>query len=252
MPVAGIKPQERRRDSRLDLTIMKILVAEDNAVTAMLMTGVLTRHGFTVILARNGSDALRLLGSDPGIQGVITDVMMPESGGLDLLRALQAHETWKKLPTIVTTVRDDRETVAQAVSLGCKDYILKPVRPAHLIERVMKVFGQQKVILMGSREVISRYALSPETYRQIAGNFTGQVDQAITTLQNWPPNGPIAAREDFTPIMESATLLGAERLTSVMEEVSAGGGSSLLTPDQCARILVELQQVREALGTQAG
>ena len=61
---------------------MKILVAEDNAVTATLMTGILTRHGYTVVLARNGTEALRLLGSDPGIQGVITDIMMPESGGL--------------------------------------------------------------------------------------------------------------------------------------------------------------------------
>jgi len=37
---------------------MKILVADDNAVTATLMTGILTRHGYTVVLARNGSEAL--------------------------------------------------------------------------------------------------------------------------------------------------------------------------------------------------
>ena len=48
---------------------MKILVAEDNAVTATLMTGVLTRHGYAVVLARNGSEALSLLRSDPDIQG---------------------------------------------------------------------------------------------------------------------------------------------------------------------------------------
>ena len=173
---------------------MKILVAEDNAVTATLMTGILTRHGYTVVLAGNGSEALRLLASDPDIQGVITDIMMPESSGLDLLRAMQGHEVWRNLPTIVTTVRDDRETVAQAVALGCKDYVLKPVRPARLLERVTKVFGREKAILMDSRHVISRYSLSLEAYKRIAGNFTTQVDHTIAALQNWPTDEANAPR----------------------------------------------------------
>jgi CheY-like chemotaxis protein len=174
---------------------MKILVAEDNAVTATLMTGILTRHGYTVVLARNGSEALRLLGSDPDIQGVITDIMMPESSGLDLLRALREHEAWRNLPTIVTTVRDDRETVAQAVSLGCKEYILKPVNPTQLIERVAKVFRQKSVILMSSSEVLDRYSLSSETYREIAEKFAAQVVQAIAVLQSWTtPPPPSAGR----------------------------------------------------------
>ncbi len=70
---------------------MKILVAEDNAVTATLMMGVLSRAGHSVVLAPNGSEALELLRSNPDIQGVITDIMMPESSGLDLLQALQEH-----------------------------------------------------------------------------------------------------------------------------------------------------------------
>jgi len=226
---------------------MKILVAEDNAVTAALMTGILTRHGYTVVLARNGSEALSLLASDLSIRGVITDIMMPGSSGLDLLQALRTHETWRNLPTIVTTARDDPQTVAQAVALGCQEYILKPVRPAHLIERVTRVFGQEKVVLMSSSEVIRRYLLSPEAYREIAKNFATQVDQAITVLQDWSINPATVRWEDFAQIMESATLLGAERLVAAMEEVSPSVESQLLTPVQCDRILGELKLVRKAL-----
>ena len=222
---------------------MRILVAEDNAVTAILMTGILTRHGYTVVLARNGSEALSLLGSDPDIQGVITDIMMPQSSGLDLLRALREHEAWKKLPTIVATVRDDPETVAQAVALGCKEYILKPVRPARLIERVTKVFRQEKVILMGSSEVISQYSLSLETYRKIANNFATQVDEAITLLQNCSSNPSTVHKLDAAPIIESATLLGAERLMAAMEEASPGVGPLLASPLQRTNLLEELQLV---------
>jgi CheY-like chemotaxis protein len=229
---------------------MKILVAEDNPVTATLMTGILTRQGYTVVLAGNGSEALSLLGSDPDIQGVITDIMMPESSGLDLLRALQEHETWRNLPTIVTTVRDDGETVAQAAALGCKEYILKPVRPARLIERVTRVFRKEKAVLMSSSEVISRFSLSSETYRRIATNFAVRVDQVIEALQNWSANSSTVHRVDFSSIVESTILLGAERLTAALEEASPTVTSQTLTPLQSTSLLEELQLVRKALRIQ--
>jgi CheY-like chemotaxis protein len=231
---------------------MKILVAEDNAVTATLMTGVLTRHGYTVVLARNGTEALSLLRSHPDIQGVITDIMMPESSGLDLLRALRGHAAWKNLPTIVTTVRDDRETVAEAVSLGCKEYLLKPVRPARLIERATKVFRQEKVILMSSAEVIRHFSLSPESYRKIAGSFATQVDHALVALQTWPADYTKLATEDFIAITEGATLLGAERLAAALEESSPATRSSPLNSFQAAKLEEELLCVRKALSDQTG
>jgi CheY-like chemotaxis protein len=231
---------------------MKILVAEDNAVTATLMTGVLTRHGYAVVLARNGTEALSLLRSHPDIKGVITDIMMPESSGLDLLRALRGHAAWKNLPTIVTTVRDDRETVAEAVALGCKEYLLKPVRPARLIERVTKVFRPDKVILMSSAEVISHYALSAETYRKIAESFAVQVNHALAALHTWPADYAKLAAEDLNAITEGATLLGAERLAAALEESSPATGSSPLNPTQAAKLEEELQRVRKALGEQTG
>ena len=230
---------------------MKILVAEDNAVTATLMTGVLTRHGYAVVLARNGSEALSLLRSDPDIQGVITDIMMPESSGLDLLRALREDETWRNLPTIVTTVRDDPETVTQAVSLGCKEYILKPVRPARLIERVTKVFRQERVILMSSEEVIGQYSLSLETYRKIAKNFATQVDDTIAALQPGSTSHSDVPAVEYIPLMESATLLGAERLMAALEEASPSAGFPSLNPIPCAHLLEELQLVRKALSSQS-
>jgi CheY-like chemotaxis protein len=231
---------------------MKILVAEDNSVTATLMVGILTRQGYTVVLARNGLEALSLLSSDPDIQGVITDIMMPESSGLDLLRALQAHPTWRNLPTIVSSVRDDGETVAQAVALGCKEYILKPVRPARLIERVTKVFRPEKAVLMSSSEVISRYSLSLETYGRIAKNFALQINQAITLLQSWSINPTHVLPMDFIQMMEGATLLGADRLITALEESAPAPGSSPLNLFQVAKLEEELQLVRKALRTQIG
>ncbi|MGD0222283.1 MAG: response regulator [Terriglobia bacterium] len=231
---------------------MTILVAEDNAVTATLMAGILTRHGYTVILARNGFEALSLLGTHPDIQGVITDLMMPESSGLDLLCAMRENPAWRHLPVIMTTVRDDPQTVAHAVALGSDGYILKPVRPALLIERVMKVFGQERAIMMSTSAVTNRYSLSLETYKKLAKNFATQVDQAIAALQIWSINNANVLQVDFLQIMESATLLGAERLIAALEETFPSVGSPPLTPHQCARLLEELQLVQKALRGQVG
>jgi len=231
---------------------MKILVAEDNVVTATLMAGILTRHGYTVALAKNGSEALKVLKSDPEIQGVITDIMMPESGGLELLRALQENEKWKYLPTLVTTVRDDGETVTQAASLGCKDYILKPVRPHRLVERVKRVFGEQKPVLINPQEVITQYSLSPESYRRIVKNFAAQIDCALDELQKWDVSPRGAPRVDFVPIMEGATLLGAERLLEALEDSMSAPQGTLASPFHVAKLEEELRLVRRELPALSG
>jgi CheY-like chemotaxis protein len=231
---------------------MKILVAEDNAVSGTLITGALTRHGYTIVLARNGSEALGFLNSDPDIQGVITDIMMPESSGLDLLRPLRAHETWRSLPAIVITVRDDHETVAEAFALGCKDYLLKPIRPDLLLERVANVFRPKKVILMNPFHVMSQYSLSSEAYRRIAMSFACQVERAISEVKNWSPKSRSVYRLDFAPIVEGATVLGAERLLRAVEGVATVAGSPILTLHQRADILEELQIVQGRLHDQIG
>jgi CheY-like chemotaxis protein len=231
---------------------MKILVAEDNTVTATLMTGILTRHGYDVVIARNGTEALSLLSSHPDIQGIITDIMMPGSSGLDLLRALQQHETWRSLPTIVTTVRDDPETVSKAASLGCREYILKPIRPARLVARLAKVFPQEKVTLESSDKVMSRYSMSPETYRKIAGGFAAQVEKAIADLQIAVMSPASFRRDDLIPLTESSTLLGAERLLAALEEASCGLVTKPSMPMQFGHLLEELDLVRKALSGRNG
>ena len=231
---------------------MKILVAEDNAVTATLMKGILTRHGYLVVQARNGLEAISALTADPGIQGVITDVMMPESSGLDILRAMRENDSWRELPTIVTTVRDDPGTVAEAVQLGCKGYVLKPVRAAQLIEKVVSIFGQEGAVLADSQEVIRRYSLEVEAYAQIARNFVAQIDQAVARLQSWSSDHTPVGRDEFTSIVETATLLGAERLLAILDEVSAAGGASKLDLPRRVHLLEEMRQVKQMLRPHAG
>ena len=226
---------------------MKILVVEDNPVTGTLMVGILTNSGHATRLAQSVSEALHLLSSEPDIEGVITDVMMPDVSGLDLLRTLRESPKWRDLPAIVTTVRDDRETVMQAAALGCKQYILKPINPAKLLEKVAQCFKQERVVLMNPGEVTSRFGLSPEVYPKIAKTFALQVDRAMAALENRRANPSVNSSIDFTQITEGATLLGAERLAAKLAEVSAETYGNWSCSPLVASLLHELQLVQEAL-----
>ena len=94
-------------------------------------------------------EALECLQSTPDIQLVITDIVMPEMDGLELLRTMKEHAEWKEIPVIMSTVLADLETVKKAAGMGCRDYVAKPIHPAQLIQKVRQALGDRRVILQG-------------------------------------------------------------------------------------------------------
>src|SRR5215212_8600286 len=77
-----------------------ILIVEDETSIATLLRDVLEDEGYTVLLARNGQEALDLLGTHhPAL--VLTDVMMPIVDGFALCRAIQANPAYQGIPVLV-------------------------------------------------------------------------------------------------------------------------------------------------------
>jgi CheY-like chemotaxis protein len=77
-----------------------ILIAEDELSIATLLRDILEDAGYGVVLARNGQEALDILGTTrPAL--VLTDVMMPLLDGFALCRAIQAHPDYQTIPVVV-------------------------------------------------------------------------------------------------------------------------------------------------------
>ena len=75
--------------------------------------------------------------SHPGTPDlVLTDVMMPARGGLDLLRMLRAGNGSQRIPVMLLTARAGPESIAEGLSLGADDYLVKPFEPIELLARV--------------------------------------------------------------------------------------------------------------------
>jgi DNA-binding response OmpR family regulator len=130
---------------------MKILVAEDDAVTRKLLESTLGRLGLDVITAADGNaawTALETLKGKDAPELAVLDWMMPGLEGIQILRRLRTTPGFELLYVILLTSRTDKEDVAYGLAAGANDYIAKPFDPSELEARVR--VGERMVKLQRS------------------------------------------------------------------------------------------------------
>lgn len=116
--------------------VMRVLLIEDNLLTARGLEFLLEREGFTVEVA---TDTTSALGETMArhFDLILLDVTLPDGDGFQL-----AHEIKKRTsetPIIFLTARDDEDSVARGLNLGADDYITKPFRNRELIAHIRAV-----------------------------------------------------------------------------------------------------------------
>ncbi|MDV2988935.1 MAG: response regulator transcription factor [Dehalogenimonas sp.] len=110
----------------------KIAVVEDDRTLADLLKYNLSREGFTVVTAADGSSGLEVIRREkPDI--IITDVMMPGMDGFELTRTLRAETT---APVLLLTARSEEIDKVLGLELGADDYLTKPFSMRELLARV--------------------------------------------------------------------------------------------------------------------
>jgi putative two-component system response regulator len=114
---------------------MNILVAEDEAIALKRTKYFLEKWGHSVITVQNGLEALEEFLSSK-IDLVITDWMMPEMDGLELIRHIRSRTETPFAYVILLTSREDKKDIVEALESGVDDYIIKPFDPAELQARV--------------------------------------------------------------------------------------------------------------------
>ena len=115
----------------------RILLAEDSDVVREQLRRVLEAHGYEVVTARDGAEALELATRDPsGFDLVSTDVMMPNLDGYELTRALRAQPRHKDVPMIMVTSRGEHLDRVRGFDAGVDDYLAKPLDAAELVRVV--------------------------------------------------------------------------------------------------------------------
>lgn len=124
-------PVEEARDNR-----KTVLVVEDNVLNRELTNALLKTAGYHVLLAKDGAEALMLMGRER-VDLMLLDVDLPFIDGHSVLEAL--NEKGMEVPTIFISGLPGEEPEVRAFEIGAADFIRKPVKNTVLLARVSKV-----------------------------------------------------------------------------------------------------------------
>ena len=116
--------------------MVSILIVEDDITFSLMLTTWLGKKGFVVRSSSSVSDAKRRLGEE-AVDLVISDLRLPDSDGIDLLKWLKS--THPSLPLIMMTSFAEIQTAVQAMKLGAADYIAKPLNPDELLGKIREL-----------------------------------------------------------------------------------------------------------------
>jgi sigma-B regulation protein RsbU (phosphoserine phosphatase) len=104
---------------------MKILIAEDEAVSRRVLQQTLESWGYEVVAAANGDEALAAFRKEH-FSFVITDWMMPEMDGLELVKHIRAYQSAEYVYVIMLTARSGKEDLIAGINSGADDFVAKP------------------------------------------------------------------------------------------------------------------------------
>lgn len=111
---------------------LKILVVDDERAIRRFLRASLTAHGYTVLEAGSGAEALQILTEDhPDV--LILDVGLPDLNGIQVTQSLRE---WSDIPVIILSVRDQEGDKIAALDAGADDYLTKPFGVGELLARI--------------------------------------------------------------------------------------------------------------------
>lgn len=117
---------------------MKILIADDDPIVRAVVARVVRQSSDDLIETENGLDALQAIErDDPDV--LITDLQMPVLDGFELVQTVRASVRHRAMPIVCLSSVSDRDAIARLAEMGITDYVLKPIRPRDLAERLRMV-----------------------------------------------------------------------------------------------------------------
>jgi adenylate cyclase len=170
----------------------RILVVDDNPDLRAYVSRILRQKGYQVGVARNGQEGFRVAW-ELRPQLIVTDLMMPEVSGLDLIRMIRDEEELKGTPIILLTAKADETTRIEGTERGADAYLSKPFNDRELLAEVRNLLllkeKEQEVTQLNAyltEYVLKRFLPSAMVQKAARGELTLDLSpeepRLITTL----------------------------------------------------------------------
>lgn len=145
---------------------MKILVVEDEKKVAGFIQRGLEEEGFTVELAYDGEEGLRM-GSDDSYDLILMDLMLPQKDGLEVISELRGKDI--RTPVLCLTAKDKVDDIVSGLDSGSDDYLTKPFAFAELLARVRALIRRGNTE-RGAEITFADLRLDPVAHKVWRGN----------------------------------------------------------------------------------
>lgn len=170
----------------------RILIVEDNTSLSDYLVAIMSEY-YQVLCAENGKKAVEILerldeNDLPNL--IVSDVMMPEMDGYQLLEYLKSHEMFWKIPVVMLTARVALQDKLKALRIGVDDYITKPFEEEELLVRIYNLLkyatNRQDELIAYESEEEHKPTLSDQNWlanfeKYIGENFSDETFSIIKT-----------------------------------------------------------------------
>lgn len=211
----------------MEQPIIKILIADDEPDILEIVGFHLSKAGYEVITAKDGSEAIEKAKiTQPDC--IILDIMMPKRNGFEVCEYLRSQPSFDKTLIVLMTALNDETSHIKGLELGGDDFVSKPISPKVLLSRINALFRRIQTPADNNKVItIGNLSIDPAQYK--------------TTLDG---NSPVLAKKEFELLYLLAAQPGKVFLRN--EILSQVWGNDVIVGDRT--IDVHVRKIRVKLG----
>jgi len=141
----------------------KILIVDDEADILEIISYNLELHGYQVITAKDGDQAIRMAKEEnPDL--IILDIMMPKKSGIEVCKILRSQPEFKNTLIVFLTALNDELSHVKGLELGADDFISKPISPKIMVSKVNAFFRRLQTPESNNSIEIGELRIEPDEY----------------------------------------------------------------------------------------
>ena len=120
----------------------RVIVADDDPAILRLVKTILEKENYTVVTARDGREAYKILQNDQNFMAGVFDVVMPHISGPELVRFMKTEEKLKRIPVMMMTAEQDPKLSSESFSAGAVVFLPKPFTTSQLQIMLQMLVGK--------------------------------------------------------------------------------------------------------------
>lgn len=133
---------EENKSTGSDSKLRRVIVADDDPAILRLVKAILEKENYTVVTARDGREAYKILQNDQNFIAAVFDVVMPHISGPELVRFMKTETKLMKIPVMMMTAEQDPKLSSESFSAGAVVFLPKPFTTSQLQIMLQMLVGK--------------------------------------------------------------------------------------------------------------